>query len=592
MLIGAVLLAILLYFMIDADKSKVERISSFIFSIVLYSISTLFFWQKFNYDITKMKGWVFPVSNVVTQLVLSLISVIVIWVYFYIKEIVSNSEKFSYKQVFFLLVRVILVFLGTISLFSSYWAMHYFGNIKFDQIMFTISQPLTGTNVTQITDYIKGPLLLSLMTTFWLVALGDLLFLCAKKLIKNKRLINTVYTFSTILFIVSSFAYSLKLLGFNDIKAYFFETTKMYDSYYVDPRDVSMTFPENKRNLIYIFLESMESSYSSKEYGGIESENLIPNLTNEALNEGVNFSNRTDLGGMITIPGANQTVSSMFAQTSGIPLRTSGSIDENSYRSTQEYFMPGAYTLGEILQDQGYNQMLFIGSQGTFGGRDKYFKQHGNYTIRDYYWFKKEGIIPDDYYVWWGVEDEKIFPYAKESLSELASADQPFNFTMLTTNTHFEDGFKSAATPYKFTDQYSNVIYYSDYLVEDLLQWIKQQDFYQNTTVIVVGDHLTMDKDFFENIDPNYQRTAYNVILNAPTTIQKSNHSRLFNATDLFPTTLAALDVSLSSDRLGIGTNLYSNTPTLMEEMGQQKYVQEVAKKSEFYNKTFIKDAP
>ena len=124
------------------------------------------------------------------------------------------------------------------------------------------------------------------------------------------------------------------------------------------------------------------------------------------------------------------------------------------------------------------------------------------------------------------------------------------------------------------------------------MQWIKQQDFYQNTTVIVVGDHLTMDKDFFENIDPNYQRTAYNVILNAPTTIQKSNHSRLFNATDLFPTTLAALDVSLSSDRLGIGTNLYSNTPTLMEEMGQQKYVQEVAKKSEFYNKTFIKDAP
>ena len=58
---------------------------------------------------------------------------------------------------------------------------------------------------------------------------------------------------------------------------------------YVDPNSVSLSFPEKKRNLIYIFLESMENTYSSEEYGGAFSENTIPELTELSL-ENENFS--------------------------------------------------------------------------------------------------------------------------------------------------------------------------------------------------------------------------------------------------------------------------------------------------------------
>lgn len=40
------------------------------------------------------------------------------------------------------------------------------------------------------------------------------------------------------------------------------------DTYYVDLAEASIIFPEEKRNLIYIFLESMETTYADESSGG------------------------------------------------------------------------------------------------------------------------------------------------------------------------------------------------------------------------------------------------------------------------------------------------------------------------------------
>ena len=59
----------------------------------------------------------------------------------------------------------------------------------------------------------------------------------------------------------------------------------------------------------------------------------------------------------------------------------------------------------------------------------QYFKQHGHYYIFDYYTAIEKKKI-DDYFVWWGYEDKKLFEYAKEELVKLSNGDQPFNFTL------------------------------------------------------------------------------------------------------------------------------------------------------------------
>ena len=107
----------------------------------------------------------------------------------------------------------------------------------------------------------------------------------------------------------------------------------------------------------------------------------------------------------------------------------------------QDSFFPEINTLGDVLADEGYKQYFFIGSIGQFGGREEYFKEHGDYEVDDYNWAMENGLIPEGYYEWWGYEDEKLFSFAKDRLTEIAAEGEPFNFTMLTADAHFEDGY-------------------------------------------------------------------------------------------------------------------------------------------------------
>lgn len=333
---------------------------------------------------------------------------------------------------------------------------------------------------------------------------------------------------------------------------------------YVDPRNVKLTFPKEKRNLIYIFLESMENTYMSKLEGGAYDVNYIPELTALA-EENLNFSHTDLVGGAYEVEGIRWTVASMFAQTSGLPLLIP--IARNAMNA-QEVFFPKVWSLGNILEQEGYRQELLIGSDAIFGGRLQYFSQHGTYKIYDYSTALINKKFPIDYRVWWGYEDQKLFEYAKEELTKLAAEEEPFNFTMLTVDTHKENGWPCPLCRWEYgADQYGTVLSCSSRQVADFVAWIRQQEFYKDTTVILSGDHRTMDADFCSTIDPNYRRTLYNTILNSPIEAEKTEF-RKFTAMDMFPTTLASLGVEIEGNQLGLGTNLYSGKKTLAERMG------------------------
>src|SRR5699024_1094751 len=191
-----------------------------------------------------------------------------------------------------------------------------------------------------------------------------------------------------VLTVIFSLNKSVAVIGKEDIKTYFFENTSLYEKYYVEPDEVNIKFTK-KKNLIYIMLESMESSFSSDEMGGYGKDNLIPNLTKLAQEEGVHFSNREKLGGAFEVPGTNQTITGTVAQTAGVPVRIdlNGDSNANYYGMNQsEGYLPGAYALGDVLEKEGYEQMYFIGSDASFAGRNNYFADHGNYEIRDLFW--------------------------------------------------------------------------------------------------------------------------------------------------------------------------------------------------------------
>lgn len=469
-------------------------------------------------------------------------------------------------------VQYILVFLAVLIASSILWMFRTWTDLNMNELMFHLQSSVEGTDMGIIKSYIFSCLIFSIVVTGILVAV----YLIGKK---KRRLILRISLGSMICVAAVTIGYMWEHLG---ITAYAKNQTtgsSFIEDNYVDPSSVTLTLPEKKRNLIYIFLESMENTYSSEEYGGAFPENVIEELT-EISNENENFSgDHETLNGGVPLTGATWTVAAMFAQTSGLPLKIP--IESNSM-DTQKEFFPGLTTLGDILETEGYRQTLLIGSEGEFGGRKLYFNEHGNYTVKDYNYCSENGLIPEGYRVFWGFEDKKLFEIAKKTLTEEAASGEPFNFTMLTVDTHFEDGCTCGDCPDTFGDnQYANVMACSSKRVKDLVDWIKKQDFYENTTIVISGDHLTMDSDFCDDVPDTYERKVYTTYINAP--VQPANNNyREYSTFDQFPTTLAALGVEIEGNHLGLGTNLFSNEITLIEKYDTDVVNAELEKQSDF----------
>lgn len=381
-----------------------------------------------------------------------------------------------------------------------------------------------------------------------------------------------------IIFIIVLIQFCFAMGIFEYLKCQITRST-IFEDYYTNPKETELVFPEQKQNLIYIFVESLETTTTNIKNGGAEEITYIPNLERIALNN-INFSNTKKLGGALQLDGTGWTIAAMISQTSGIPFKLT--IDGNSYNNIENY-MPGVYSIGDILKNNGYNNYIMMGSDSSFAGRNEYFKDHGNYEIFDYNSAIEEKKIDSTYLEWWGFEDSKLFTYAKEKIIDLANQEKPFNFTMLTADTHFVDGYLDESCEEPFDSKYANVFYCSDSMINDFVDWIQDQDFYKNTTIVIVGDHLTMQSDFYSNIDPYYTRTVYNTIINSRIDTNNSKN-REFSTMDMFPTTLASLGVEIKENRLGLGTNLFSSRKTLIEELGYDYFNKELTKKSNFYD--------
>ena len=374
-------------------------------------------------------------------------------------EAEKNVSTGKIRKILTAVTAVLSVFFIVLSVLwaaSITWMFKTWNHLTMDELVYQLQAPMDGTNRNVILDYIKSCIP---VTVIVLIAAVILLFWARKKKIIYR--IAVVLLFAGAAGIISYYTVmAWNRLDIGNYTANKSTYSDFIDVNYVDPADTELTFPETKRNLIYIFLESMETTYTDVEDGGGFEEGCIPLLT-ELAQENEDFSgNDPALNGGYPMPGTTWTAGALFAQTSGLPL--SIPIEDNSM-DTQESFFPGIVTLGDILEQQGYEQVFMIGSEAEFGGRKLYFTEHGNYDIEDYPYFVDAGKIEKGRWVWWGFEDLYLFEFAKEKLTELSQGDEPFNLTMLTVDTHFEDGYTCSECGDEFGDNtYANVMACSD----------------------------------------------------------------------------------------------------------------------------------
>lgn len=482
------------------------------------------------------------------------------------------------------LIIIILLLIAFGATVTIEWLYNTFGHLSMDEIIFHLKVPIEGTNTDIIFTFFKECLLKVIIPT------GIISFILIYPMARNLKFIDDkIHTAEKRRTVVFSFTIAILILGVSikniidttDIKQYVqsqLDDSHFIENEYVDPQKVNIEFGEEKRNLIYIYLESMESTYYSIENGGLSEKSLIPEIEKLAK-ENVNFSDSKRLRGAYALYGSTWTVGAMTAQTLGLPLKLS--IEENSL-GEYSVFLGGAYGLGEVLEENGYHNFLLLGSDVTFGGRKNLFEQHGDYEIWDFESAMAENRVTEK--IWWGYTDELLFEFAKEKLLYLANQNEPFNFTMLTADTHFPDGYWCDNCINQWDEQYKNVISCSSRQVYNFVNWIQKQDFYKDTTIVIMGDHLTMQPDFFTLEEgQSYDKTVVSIIINPAVETENANN-RIFSTMDLYPTTLSALGAKIEGDKLALGTNLFSEEETLLEKYGLEYVNNELMKTSKFYN--------
>ncbi|MBQ4572068.1 MAG: LTA synthase family protein [Clostridia bacterium] len=507
-------------------------------------------------------------------------------------EIKKKKGAFALK-----IVSAVLFALGVAAYTGTLWGKEAFGDLAPDQILINLNSPTEGTDVGVYISLFTGPVLMTVLLT---VIFCTVVF--PKYRLAYEKGDDRAVFLPEIAIRIISFILALAIfVGGCAFGIERFQLTTLFDAYldastyiednFADPETVKLTFPEEKRNLIFIYLESMENTFFSKDLGGYWEENYMPDLA-ELSKEGISFSHREEglFGGAFKTSGSGWSVAAMVNMNTGLPMKVP--VDGNSYGQPGN-FLPGATCLGDILKEQGYEQSVMFGADAAFGGLDFFFQSHGDFNIFDHKGVIEKGWLPEYYDVWWGYEDDKLYEFAKRELTRLGDTGKPFHFVMETADTHAPDGYLSENAEKKYDSQYANCIYYSQSEAVKFVRWIQEQDFYDNTTVIIVGDHLSMANAFFEDVQ-GYRRTIYNLFLNVPENLQnipkEYTYNRKWAPFDMFPTTLACMGVEIEGERLGIGTNMFSGEKTLVETDGLDKVNEELANRSNFYNNNILVD--
>ncbi len=478
------------------------------------------------------------------------------------------------KKVFYILLIILASFVFSLT----YELKIFFNTTYLEQLLYNLFNTTTLNLISLKSLYIK----LFYLTTIISCSLCIPLFIKVNKSITIKEKKINIFPINIKKYSISIAIISIILVciqtGLSNYIYNQLNKSNLYETYYVPYNKENITFNE-RRNLIYIYVESLENSNFTTSNGGIQKESYMPNLEKLALTY-TNFSNTDKIGGFKNLHGTNWTIAGMISQTAGIPIYIKTKNNNNN-------FLEGATSLGDILLENGYNNYLLLGSDANFGERKKYFTEHGNYEILDYEYAKNNRDIPYNYKVWWGYEDKKLFEIAKSKLQSISKNNEPFNFTLLTADTHFFEGYVDKSCENKFPDHYTNSFYCEDIMLYDFIKWIQEQEFYNNTTIVITGDHLTMRNDFYK-VNNTYERTIFNLFINTPNEAINTK-KREFTAFDIYPTTLSSIGANIKDERLGLGTNLFANKKTISEEIGYNKLYKEIQKKSNYYNKYILK---
>ena len=247
------------------------------------------------------------------------------------------------------------------------------------------------------------------------------------------------------------------------------------------------------RNIILIQIESLENAVIGSKISGQE----ITPVLNRLAKEGLYFNNYyAEVGPGNTADTEFVALNSLYALPDDVAFV--------SYAKNQYLALP------QLLKKEGYFSSAFHGDVPTFWNRANIYPNLGYdqwVNKKDYTLSRPIGGGPSN------LGDQDFFD---QSAIKLKNLSQPFMATLITLSSHTPFqlpsdlrslSFSSSLNLNNIQQEYLESIHYADQSLGGFIDKLKQTDLYNNSLIIIYGDHGS-GTDIGEALEKNNQRLA------------------------------------------------------------------------------------
>lgn len=448
------------------------------------------------------------------------------------------------------LLRLLAYWLALVLVATGLWIRHEFGTPGFGQILFHLQfgrAGLVDADPTLFYRYALYALALPLLASAALLALER------RWRHSPRRPIRALQRSLPALLLAGSVPY----LG-TQVSFWTYLEQQRYGDYFRDHYVPAgrIDAPTHKRNLVLIYVESLEDSYARPDLFG---RNLLAPLQ-QATAGAASFARFEQT------EGTGWTMGGIVSSQCGVPLRPrtmqlrggngfwvddeGRNVDGNRLHENAAGFLPGVTCLGDILAQAGYRNIFLGGANAEFAGKGLFLLTHGYHQVLDQQDWDHRGETAMNN---WGLSDERLLAQARRQYDDLQRSGQPFNLTLLTLDTHPPHGYASPGCVERGVRDFPGIVECSAGLVADLVRHVRANDPAGNTDIVILGDHLSMANEVYGLLRRVPQRTIFNRF-DSPRPLPAKNREHIHHF-DVLPTVLDMLGFRFAERRLGLGAS-------------------------------------
>lgn len=441
--------------------------------------------------------------------------------------------------------RFFLCYLGGILLIMPFWINRIFGaGITVEQILFQLFSGVDGVAGTDfsikrsfVLFNLVGPLAFPLLCTAFQMLFDRM------SGYRRRELINNVFGIaSLIFFVIGSIIFDWTINLHQYILSRFGNDT--FSGLYADPVKQHFKAPALKKNLVLIYVESLETDLSDLRPNHINAIQEIDDLPGQQVR---NF---------LQAPGTNWSIAGMIASQAGIPLKPYFRFNDGNSIKTD--YLPNLYCLSDVLAKEGYVQYFLVGCDLKFNGMNNFYNSHHyNYVFGLDEW-RSLGVDKKCFGGWGGgLYDDDLLDQAYRIIAENRLKRRNFAITIETLDTHSPNGIHSPrCCKAEAAEGFIGAFKYGSRYLSGFINRLISDGSLKDTDIIIMGDHLFMAND--DQVKEHFARER-RVYFKMITRENRKPCRDKMTHFDVAPTVLDLLGFRSDEDEhFGLGISLFS----------------------------------